>query len=425
MEERMVTNPFTPLSTIKKETLGADIQEKIKIELVSRLYKQGNIGLLASLLCASVVFAGLLHSSDQYVLIGWYLAFGLITIARFLAIRAYSASPNRGEKINFWSAIFTLGAFLAGMCWGFAGSILLPFDNLAELSLILFILAGVTSGAVPILSEIKAAVFSFLAAALIPLIVTFIWIQPAHYILFLVTLVTYYIYLNILAYKTHKMINNTIALQFDNNLLLQNLSTAKQALEYTNIKLDHAAKYDPLTNLANRTLFESNFEGAIQKALEEHKTLTLLYFDIDNFKEINDAYGHHVGDLVLQKVANRVLHNLPAHAIVSRLGGDELTIILENMEDPKKIAELSQALCSAMSMPFYVNELNISVTCSIGISIYPIDGRDTEMLLRNADKAMYYSKQQGGNSFHFNTEITAIQSILINDFSKKDSINPH
>ena len=101
---------------------------------------------------------------------------------------------------------------------------------------------------------------------------------------------------------------------------------------------------------------------------------------------------------------------MPNGVIAARYGGDEITIIYDNVTDPDEIAKLAKDICDEISLPFEINDYNILITVSIGISIYPVDGRDAEALLKNADNAMYHAKKHGGNSFHFNTELSVIKS---------------
>jgi diguanylate cyclase (GGDEF)-like protein len=238
-----------------------------------------------------------------------------------------------------------------------------------------------------------------------PLILGFIARKDFIYLFFILTLSAFCIYLIILTFKTHQIIKNAIQLQFENDELLASLSDAKNKLELSNVRLKQDATHDPLTRVANRHLFEINFAEAIKTAAREHKILALLYLDLDRFKEVNDQYGHDAGDQLLLIVVERLVNVLRARDIVSRLGGDELTIILENMENVQAIADIAERVCDVMREPVSLKEATVQVYASIGISIYPIDGDDMHTLLRVADHAMYYVKDHGGNNYHFNVQI--------------------
>lgn len=397
------------------------IESQIQAALLENIYKHANFGLGASILSATIILIGLYETPNRIMLISWYGVFLGISSFRFISTILYHRETNHLNRINFWKTSFTTGSLLAGLCWGFLASFLLPLDNIWQLSLTIFIIAGMTSGAVPLLSGIKGATYGFISATLIPLIIRFLVFEESSFNLVAVALLIYYTYLIILAARTHQMIKNTIALQFENDHLLLTLSKAKKELEETNLRLEHAARHDPLTNLANRSLFEISFENAIWRAHQESKILALLYLDIDNFKDVNDAYGHHVGDQLLQKVVERIKRKLPKNVIASRLGGDELTIILENVNQLEEVSELCQKICETTANPFEIKNFKVSVTTSIGVSFYPVDGLNSEMLVKVADKAMYQSKEEGGNRFRFNTDFTTLKFAFSNAF-KPDMI---
>src|SRR5579883_2579220 len=389
------------------------IQKKIDLELITHIFKQNDVGFFAALFAATVILVGLYPGHHPKILTAWYIVIWMVTLLRFLLVKMFLYSIFPEVNISLWKGLFITGALLSGMCWGFLCSYLLPYDNLMQLTLTLFIIAGMTAGAVPMLSGILWASYAYLITSLVPLIATLFWADGSEFVLFGISLLVYLLYLILISINTHTIITNTLGLQYENILLLENLSNAKRALEETNVKLDHAAKHDPLTNHANRSLFEMSFSSAILRVQQEHKGLALLYLDIDKFKEVNDAYGHHVGDLLLQKIVERIIRKVPEKSITSRLGGDEITIIIENVDNPDQVAELAKNICASLAKPFDIQDYNIFITASIGISMFPIDGRDTDMLLRNADKAMYFAKERGGNNYHFNTDISAIKNSFI------------
>lgn len=173
------------------------------------------------------------------------------------------------------------------------------------------------------------------------------------------------------------------------------------------------AFYDPLTGLANRTLFRERLVHALEAAQRENLTIALLFLDLDRFKRINDTLGHHLGDLLLQKVASRLKHSVRSRdliakvtdeageRIIARQGGDEFTVVLTSVGQPEHITRVAKRLLDAVARPMILEELEVSVTTSIGVSICPPDEPDIETLIKNADAAMYSAKAKGGNSFCF------------------------
>ncbi|ANG61253.1 hypothetical protein A8C75_01435 [Marinobacterium aestuarii] len=183
--------------------------------------------------------------------------------------------------------------------------------------------------------------------------------------------------------------------------------------------LSQLANYDPLTRLPNRRLFLDRLEQEIKKAHRTKDRLALLFLDLDNFKDINDTLGHEVGDLLLQEAARRLGECVRESDTVARLGGDEFTIILSDLDDTQHVAGISQAILKTLSDPFELDGREGFVSASIGITFYPDDADDVNALLKNADQAMYVSKEQGRNRFHYFTasmqEAAQTKMHLIND----------
>jgi len=126
--------------------------------------------------------------------------------------------------------------------------------------------------------------------------------------------------------------------------------------------------------------------------------------DIDGFKKVNDTLGHDVGDLLLQAVGQRLLSLIRSSDTVARMGGDEFTIILSEIEHPEDAALIANKVLEAIRQPFFLNKETIHVTTSIGISLYPLNGQDIQTLMKQADIAMYVTKNSGKNNFHFFSE---------------------
>ena len=168
--------------------------------------------------------------------------------------------------------------------------------------------------------------------------------------------------------------------------------------------LDYLAHHDQLTDLPNRLLFLDRLNQAIIKAHRNKAQLAVLFIDLDRFKHINDSLGHFVGDEVLKIAAKRLQEHVRQEDTISRLGGDEFTIIVEKMHSPADVIVVAQKFISAFKRPFVVERHEFYLTCSIGISIYPQNGKKADELLRNADAAMYKAKEQGRNNFQFYSE---------------------
>jgi diguanylate cyclase (GGDEF)-like protein len=397
--------------------LGTAIRLKAERVLVSHVFRQTDVGLIGALLCATILIVGLYQASNPVSLLIWYALFWVVTLVRFTIVKVYLNRTSAEKEINLWRLLLILGAGFSGLLWGVLGSFLLPYEYSMQLTLVILVLAGITAGAVPLLSGILPASIIFLITSLTPLAIRLLTLQTEAYVLFGGAAIIYLGFLIILSVRTHNTIAYSVALQFENDVLLENLSLAKNQLEISNKKLEHAATHDFLTDLPNRSLFGANLIEALEEAQRDQKILALFYIDLDNFKEVNDAYGHHIGDELLQKMVERIKRRLTADAVAARLGGDELTVILRNIGDVEVIRDFAKQLCDISVNPFEIKDFTIITSLSVGVSIFPIDGRDIEQLLKNADKAMYFVKERGGNSFHFNTELLTAKTLLKNSFS--------
>jgi len=162
--------------------------------------------------------------------------------------------------------------------------------------------------------------------------------------------------------------------------------------------IQYMAFYDSLTGLPNRNQFRNHLNEVLTK--QSDKTQAVLFLDLDRFKIINDTKGHTVGDFILQKVAHRLDVTVHTEGMVSRQGGDEFIILLEDT-DKERAANIAQQILAEFSKSLKVNEQEFFVTPSIGISLYPVDGVDVETLIKNADTAMYQAKERGKNNFQF------------------------
>lgn len=165
----------------------------------------------------------------------------------------------------------------------------------------------------------------------------------------------------------------------------------------------YMAHYDSLTNLPNRTLFHEKLAEAMLKAKQKDQKIGVMFIDLDRFKNINDTLGHSIGDVLLQAVANRLIGCLRKEDSVSRLGGDEFAIFLTGVTH-KEVGEIAQRIITSMSESITLDHIEIFITPSIGISMYPDDGDDIEALLKHADAAMYLAKEQGKNNYQFFSE---------------------
>ncbi len=181
--------------------------------------------------------------------------------------------------------------------------------------------------------------------------------------------------------------------------IFHDITELKQGQE----EIKYQAYHDALTGLPNRLLFHDRLTQSIGHARRNNNKLAILFLDLDNFKKINDSLGHEVGDLMLKGVATRLIATLREEDTVSRFGGDEFTIILENLEDAEDTSLVAQKIIKTLSEPFLYQGSKLFITTSIGITLFPEDGDSVEKLMKNADMAMYRAKEHGKNTYQFFT----------------------
>jgi diguanylate cyclase (GGDEF)-like protein/PAS domain S-box-containing protein len=169
-------------------------------------------------------------------------------------------------------------------------------------------------------------------------------------------------------------------------------------------RVQYLAYYDALTDVPNRTLLQDRLSKALASARRQKDKVALLFLDLDRFKNINDSLGHALGDLLLQKVGERLKRWAREQDTVARLGGDEFLIVLTRIRDVADAAVAAERLMAAMTNEFIVQGNPLSISCSLGISIFPDHGESGEILIKNADAAMYSAKEKGRNNFRFFTE---------------------
>src|SRR6202158_748078 len=201
------------------------------------------------------------------------------------------------------------------------------------------------------------------------------------------------------------MANSTITSedpQFQGNIYVARNITERKRAER---RIRYLARYDTLTKMPNRMQFQHLLQQAIARARRSQRSLALLYLDLDRFKEVNDTFGHAAGDRTLEILSERLTRNLSKDTVIGRLAGDEFAMFIDDLpmdvDNRASIGALARTLLDEISRTFYVNQQEVYLTASVGVAICPYDAENVIDLIRNADAAMYHSKQNGGNTCAF------------------------
>ncbi|MDF2446809.1 MAG: diguanylate cyclase/phosphodiesterase with sensor(s) [Moraxellaceae bacterium] len=189
--------------------------------------------------------------------------------------------------------------------------------------------------------------------------------------------------------------------------LFNDMTARREAEE----RLRYLSNYDKLTGFANRNLFRDRLHAAISRARDGNHQVALLYIDLDRFRQINDTLGHEVGDELLKKAGKRISSVDASIDTISRIGGDEFTIILDNYQDRAELEHFCERIIAELRRPFRIGEHELLLGASIGISIFPENGRELQILLNHADIAMHQAKRLGGNTTKFYTADLRVASI--------------
>ena len=216
--------------------------------------------------------------------------------------------------------------------------------------------------------------------------------------------------------------------QFQGNIFVaRNITDRKRAER----RIRYLARYDALTKIPNRMQFHHLLQQTIARSLRSGQVVAVLYLDMDRFKEVNDTFGHGAGDRTLEVLAERLTRSLPKETVVGRLAGDEFALFVDGLsadaDNRGPIAQLAKSLLTEICRPFQLNQQEVFLTASVGIAFCPRDAENVIDLIRNADAAMYYSKQNGGNTFAFYSpemNAAAVERLMLKSKLRR-ALKPH
>ena len=422
----------------------SDSSQQIDLICAQHLYKSAPAVNLV-VISGAILTAAFYYQQAGNIILLWVALICLIACIRIVISRHFFLQQKAGFNrlaLDFWLNAYTISALACGLSWAslvlFIPTTISPV-SISVMYLIFFALMAETITTMPVILRAYYAYTSpiFLAAFLFPFFTAsremlYLSIVSAVYFLFIVTtglilnkryLQNFSLHLenDELIDKLHdeniqkelaqtKLVDHQHELERTVKLRTKELSEINATLvneinERLRIEASfkHQAHHDALTSLPNRLLLDARLNHAIERAKRGNLQVAVMFLDLDHFKTINDSLGHDVGDKLLVSMSKRLLNCIREDDTVARLGGDEFIIIIEQVHDISDLDPLLKKIMKVTAEAIVIDEHELSTSASIGISIYPDDGINAEQLMRNADAAMYYVKENGRHKYHFYT----------------------
>ncbi len=375
-----------------KRFLPDKVSPAVKAEQIRLLYHQGITIQLLGIVTAFIAVAMFWAVADHTMLSVWLAAMIILSVVRLVVTFRFEQLGRADFEVERWGNIYIAGTFLSGIVWG---SLAFFFDPSwpAPYQVILFVIfTGVIAGAFNTNSSLFIAFPAFFA----PLVVCLMYVSvqqdsPGSYELTLL-FVIYFILMYSSSLKFNRRLIHALSLRFQNEELAEKLAQS-------NAKLTQLADMDALTQIYNRRSMDRCLLAEWERHYRNQKPLSLLFIDIDQFKQYNDAYGHEGGDQCLVKVAQVISANAQrASDMATRFGGEEFAVILPETEPDAAlhIAQKMSADLRALCIPHPSSGISECVTMSIGVAtMIPQEPANAELLLAAADKALYQAKERG------------------------------
>lgn len=370
-------------------TIGSP-DEHVRVEQVRLLYRQAPASQVIALLVAALLAAALWRVTAPGRLVVWLAVLVPVSLARMALVYAYRRRQPQPAQMIVWEWRFVITLVAVSLAWGVGGWWIMSPDSLAHQALVYFFLIGVSGGAVASYGAHPPATRVTISCIMLPATIWFALQNVLELRVMAAGGVMYFV----AALRATELLSRFLHRSFQLTWEVQAAHTLAQKL----------ARTDELTGLDNRRAFTEAGRRAIDQARRYNRPLSLIMFDIDAFKGINDTYGHVAGDLVLQEVGDAVRRSARAADVAGRLGGEEFGLLLPEtgIADAVALAERLRADLAALAVPY--DGRAISFTCSFGVTGWR-DGIDRfDALLDEADKALYRAKRQGRNRVSRETE---------------------
>ncbi len=358
-----------------RRLFGSPASPLVYADQVRLIYRLSRAGYAGSLICVGIIAIALWNVVPHRLVVAWLALAVIVTAARLMLYRAFIEANPSPERSRLWANRFVSGAAGMGFVWGVLGSLLLPTDHPTHQLLIVAVIGGMTASAMIVLTPLRQAFLAFMLPAIVPLAIV-ICLQGT---------------------GVHPLVGAMLAVLIGAMLVTFPIVHETHVASLS-ARFEHN---DALTGLPNRFKFNERLTQALARAERYRKQLAVLFIDLDRFKIVNDTLGHAAGDRLLTQVAAQLRSCLREGDTIGRQGGDEFVVLIEDVSDPQHTTSVAKKILHTLAQPYVLNEQAVHVTASIGISVYPDDGREQETLLKNADIAMYRAKEQGKNNLQY------------------------
>ena len=394
------------------------------------LYAGVHTATVASIIAGLFLYYSFAHygSSPKFVLIGLGFIILSYTLRSVDAI-SYARSNDKELRSKRYFKQYALVTYISSIAWSMYFLALFPEEGQHQVY-IMFCAVGVVTAAISSLSYSRIIIYGYMGVIMLPLFAR-LYIEGTEAAITLMMLnIILMVFLLISVNKFyHNFLHNlelVLTTQAQDEKLLRHHQKLEQEVQERTQELEKMAHYDALTLLPNRHLFTSRFSESIAHSSDE-AMLAICFIDLDEFKTVNDTYGHDIGDQLLIGVTERIKENIRDGDTLSRQGGDEFTLLLDEVESFDQCDRILTRIHQSLALPFYIEGYTIQISASSGMTIYPLDNGDMDTLLRHADQAMYSAKLAGRNRYQIfnpqeakeqvetNKQLQEIKDALVNE----------
>jgi len=361
----------------------------IQQSLLEQLFAANRRTLVSSAFIAIILAYVERNSLPMRSVITWLSVILAINLARYLITNHHKKHATRDITITHRRLVqFRIGVVASGLVWGMTSVLIYPYNDLQHQMFLIFVLTGLVSAAIVSYSVDIVSAVSYTIMLLTPMLIRLLLERSEMSLSMAISGIFFLVFM-------------LLSIRNINRNFLENIKLRHDAVEREN-EIKQLAFYDQLTNLPNRRLLLDRLDHALAVSTRSGRRGALLFLDLDHFKMLNDTLGHDMGDLLLKKVAERLLRCVRESDTVARLGGDEFVVMLEDLsedvdEAAKQLEKVADLIIETLNIPYMLNTLEHSSTPSIGIAMFGDHGSSHEELLKHADIAMYQAKRAGRN----------------------------